>query len=362
MIHAAKLAAPDASGACIDHLHRIIRTHFDPDLGAPFWLDRQASIGLDMRHEIQDFSALSILGNTSPKDLAGRPLIDFIPRRFHADLTGFILGQTGGTTGNDLWTAYRPDEFTQAFITPFAVAAAHVRFPRAERWLYIGPSGPHIIGKVVRDLAASVGSHDPFSVDFDARWAKKLPGGSFAQDRYLAHVIDQSMDIIRSQDIGVLFTTPAVLGPLSDAMTPDQRHRIRGIHYGGMEITAESLADHQTSRFPGAVHLCGYGNTLFGCCLELDDSPNRTPEYFPFGRRLLIDLVDDRGHPVAPGESGAVRITRLDQTFLLVNLLERDAATAAPLPPGAPTGFTRPGVRAPHSPASLAPKQAKGLY
>jgi phenylacetate-coenzyme A ligase PaaK-like adenylate-forming protein len=343
-------------------LERALLIHFDPDHGTPFWLDRQAALGIDARRAIRSLSALELLGEMTPKDLTGRPLRDYIPRRFHDDLAGFVVGQTGGTTGGGVWTMYRPDEFAEAFITPFAVAAAHVGFPRGERWMYIGPSGPHIIGKVVRSLSGCLGGHDPFSVDFDARWAKKLPHGSFAIERYLSHVIDQSMAVIDTQDIGVLFTTPAVLGPLADAMSQAQRQRIRGVHYGGMEVDADALSTFQGRLFPNAVHLSGYGNTLFGCCLELNADCDRIPEYFPYGARLVLEVVDANGRVVPDGEVGTVRFTRLDESFLIVRMLERDAATRTAAPDYAPAGFVHSGVRNPHSPASLAPRQARGLY
>lgn len=345
-----------------DRLRRVLRTHFDPDLGTPYWLERQRALAVDIRREIRTHDDLRILGDMSPTDLADRPLCDFVPRRFHGELAGYIVGQTGGTTGGGVWTIYRPDEFEDAFITPFAVAARHVGFPRGERWLYIGPSGPHIIGKVVRQLSAGQGGHDPFSVDFDARWAKKLPEDSFAMRRYLAHVIEQAMRIIDTQDIGVLFTTPAVLGALGEQMSSAQRHRIRGLHYGGMELNPVVLARFQREVFPNAVHLSGYGNTLFGCALELSTAPGRVPAYFPFGDRLRLEVLDSRGNAPIPGASGVVRFTRLDESFLIVSMLERDAASIAPPPVDAPDGFIHAGVLNPHSPVSLAPRQAKGLY
>lgn len=346
-------------------LRRVLGIHFDPDSGTPYWLDRQAALGIDVCRDVRTIESLALLGDMKPGDLAARPLLDFVPRRYHADLSGFVVGQTGGTTSASTggsWTIYNADEFVEAFITPFTVAADHVGFPRAERWLYVGPSGPHIIGKVVRAMAAGHSSHDPFSVDFDARWAKKLPDNSLAMTRYLSHVVDQAIRIIELQDIGVIFTTPAVLGALADAMTTAQRDRVRGLHYGGMELHPEVLARFQRDVFPNAVHLSGYGNTLFGCTLELSTQHGRVPAYFPFGSRLLLEVVDHAGQACAPGAAGVVRFTRLDDSFLLVRMLERDAASLVAPPPDAPTGFVHSGVLNPHSPVSLAPRQAKGLY
>jgi phenylacetate-coenzyme A ligase PaaK-like adenylate-forming protein len=353
----------DAAVAAVEaRLERVLAVHFDPDGGTPYWLERAAALGVDVRRRVRTLDDLHLLGTMTPDDLRGRPLRDFVPRRFHGALRGFVVGQTGGTTGDGVWTAYRADEFAAAFVVPFALAAKHVGFPRHGRWLYAGPSGPHVIGKVVAHLASGLGSADPFSVDFDPRWAKRLPDGSFAQERYLEHVVEQAMAVIRDQEIDVLFTTPIVLRRLAERMSEAQRAGIRGVHYGGTALARDALRDFQERDFPGAVHLSGYGNTLFGCCLELSAARGRALDYYPGGARLVLEVVGESGAPVPPGATGRVRFTRLDESVLIVRMLERDAAVAVPLPPGAPAGFMLGGVRDPHSPAAIAPRQAVGLY
>lgn len=345
-----------------DRLRRVLALHFHPQDGTSFWLERAAAMQIDVEHEVRRMEDLVVLGDMRPEDLAGRPLTDFIPRRFHHRMDRFIVGQTGGTTGNGVWTAYRDDEFQEAFVFPFVEAAGHVGFPAGEAWLFVGPSGPHIIGKVVRHLAGALGSADPFSVDFDSRWAKLLPDGSFARDRYVRHVVAQAMAVIDTQPIGVLFTTPAILSHLASAMSRDQRERIRGVHYGGMAITTHELARFQQETFPNAIHLCGYGNTLFGCCLELSTVLGRELDYFPYGDRLFLELVDADGIVVPPGTMGRVRFTRLDESMLIVRMLERDEAVGVAAPQFGPECFQLPGIRNPVSSAKLVPELTVGLY
>lgn len=345
-----------------DRLHRVMRAHLDPELGTPFWLERATQRGIASPDDIRTLADLARLGPMTTADLAVRPLRDYIPRRFHPRLSGFIMGQTGGTTGAGTWTAYREDEFTEAFIAPFLMAAHHLGFPRGENWLFVGPSGPHIIGKVVRHLALAMNSADPFSVDFDPRWAKKLPAGSFSQQRYLQHVLDQAMQVMRTQDVGVLFTTPIVLRHLATAMTDRQRERIRGVHYGGTALSPVDLLQFQRELFPSALHLSGYGNTLCGCCLELSTRPGRDLDYFPHGRRLIFEVRGADGRPVPPGTEGQVCFTRLDESMLIVQLAERDAGILLPPPSDAPAGFELPGIRNPHPHENLEQPPAIGLY
>ena len=361
-LNSAKVDERDVIGIVGEQLRRVIGIHFDPKHGSRFWLERADSLGIDAKREIQKFDDLALLGDMTPSMLQGRPLTDFIPQRFHSQLDHFVVCQTGGTTGVGAWTAYRQDEFEQAFVLPFVAAANALDFPRGEPWLYIGPSGPHVIGKAARRLATSMGAADPFSVDFDPRWAKRLPEASLALNRYLEHVIEQAMEILQTQRIGVLFTTPVILNRLSQTMSDAQCSAIRAVRYGGMALDSETLLRLQNQSFPNALHLSGYGNTFFGCCLELDVSPGRCLNYFPFGPRLVLEVVDDQGHPLPCGRLGRVRFTRLDESMLIVRMLERDEAELIRPVPNAPAGFTLPGVRDPHSSLKFVPQQRTGLY
>lgn len=340
----------------------VLDLHFHPRHGSTFWLERSAGLGINVPRDVRTVEDLSRLGTMTPSDLLNKPLRHFVPRALHDEWSDLVVGQTGGTTGPGAWSAYLESEFEEAFVTPFAVAAEHVGFPRSIDWLYIGPSGPHIIGKVVRSLASSLESSDPFSVDFDPRWAKKLPPDSLAFVRYLDHVVQQALDVISQQDIGVLFTTPAVLARLAKVLSPSQRESIQGVHYGGMALSPVELEHFQTVLFPNAVHLSGYGNTLFGCCLELQTTVGRPLDYFPYGDRLWFEVVDEHGAVKQVGETGQVCFTRMDRSMMIVRMLERDEATLISTPTKAPVGFRLCGVRDPHSPRSLAPTQRPGLY
>jgi len=345
-----------------DRLARVVNIHFDPHQGTAFWLDRQRTLGIDARKDILSIEDLPILGSMSQSDLSGRELIDFIPRRFHDQLHRFVIAQTGGTTGDGVWTAYRDDEFKEAFVDPFVVVAKHLNFPHGEHWLFVGPSGPHIIGKVVRFLSNALESPDPFCIDLDPRWIRHFDAGSFAHKRYLNHLIDQAMCVINTQTIGVLFTTPSIIESLADHMSAEQRSRIVGIHYGGMAMPPD-LLDQLSEEFPNATHLAGYGNTLFGCCLELQTTTCRQHlDYYPMGDRLIFELVDDSGEPCTPGQIGRVRFTRLDESFLIVRFLERDMAHCVALTADPPTGFSAAGMRNPHTPEVTRSRQAGGLY
>jgi thienamycin biosynthesis protein ThnN len=349
-------------------MREVLALHFRPTQGSRYWLARQQRLGLDVRDRVRSMEDLWLLGPTPLEDLRRFPVRDFIPQVFHDRLDGFVVGETAGTSGEPRATAYRDDEFQEAFVTPFLEAAAAAGFPRGVPWLWVGPSGPHIIGKAVRELARRTGSMDPFSVDFDPRWAKRLAPGSLGLQRYLDHVTAQALDVVEREQIGVLFTTPPALKALAQRMTDRQRETIRGVHYGGMSLTAAELNAFR-DQFPAAVHLSGYGNTLFGVVMEVADGPRRALEYFPRGDRIRFEIVqppEDGQWPPQPcprGQSGRVLFHRLDESCLLTGVLERDVAER--IPPSAAAralGWRADGLRDPRPPANPEGGLRIGLY
>lgn len=339
-------------------LAEVVDAHFDSRWGSVYWLERADELGIDARREIATLDDLAILGEMRLADLGARPVEDFIPRRFHDTLPAFITSESGGTTGAPSRTAFSEEEFHEAFVDPFIAAADAMRFPRDENWLYIGPSGPHIIGKAARECAVAMGSIDPFMVDFDPRWVRKLPAGSIARTRYLEHVLQQAETVLTTQRIGVLFATPPVLTALGERLHGDLRDSIHGIHLGGLPSSPDFLRALSNDWFCNATVLGGYGNSLAGMCPQLTTSPEGTPEYFPHGDRLVFEVVLDAGQL-----RGRVMFHRLDLSCFLPNVMERDEAERVDREPGVlPAGFNTTGLRDPRPPANKTHETQIALY
>ena len=351
-------------------LKRVLRIHFDRNQGTPYWLERQEQLGLDVVEHVQTVDDLAVLGPMEETALACRPIEDFIPRAFR-DRRDYLLAETAGTLGRPKTAVHRTDEFEAAFITPFIKAADRVGFPRACPWLFVGPTGPHIIGRAARRCARALGAGDAFTVDFDPRWAKKLIRGSFAAQRYLNHIEEQALRVLEVQHIGVLFATPAVLTGLAEKTPESKRLAIRGIHLGGMHASGEFM-DRMSERFPNAVILSGYGNTLLGMIPQLSYRRETGFDYYPHGERLVVSLVpwcEDGGEPdlaarVEYGRRGQVLVHRFDEMQLLVNVLERDTAVRIEPAGGAAAadGFVQDGLRDPQPIVSDTIKPVMGLY
>jgi hypothetical protein len=369
LLHRTRLEGTTATD---DRLRDLLQLHFHPKWGSSYWLRRQEQLGWDVRDRLRTPDDLWLLGPMPLVDLRRFPLRAFIPKALHGQWPRFVVGETAGTSGEPCATAYRDDEFQAAFVAPFLRVAEATGFPRGVPWLWVGPSGPHIIGKVVRELARQTGGMDPFSVDFDPRWAKRLAEGSTARQRYLEHITNQALDVLRREEVGVLFITPPALSALAARLSDGQREAIRGIHYGGMSLTPETVNDFRAA-FPRAVHLAGYGNTLFGVVMEVADAYRLAMDYYPLGDRVRFHVADwpqdGEAHGKWPpglrerGQSGRVLFHRLDESCLLVGVLERDQAEpVAPSPAAVALGSHTDGLRNPQAPPTLVGRLQVGLY
>ena len=355
-----------------ERLQEVLAVHFDPVQGTKYWLEREKELGIDVRKEIKTLADLAIFGPMDQEALRQRPIEDLVPQGLLKHKEKLILGDTAGTTGPSKVAVYSEDEFYEAFVEFFGYVAEKRNFPIGENWLWIGPSGPHIIGKAARLVAKRMGSCDPFAIDFDPRWIKKLLPGTMAWERYQQHIVDQSLAILSCQNIGVIFTTPPILEKISPMMTPETRERIKGVHYGGMALENILYQRFREDYFPGAIHISGYGNTLFGVCLELEDSPGYNLEYYPPGPRLILNIVPlDQGRnleqrpteEVLYGQRGQVVFHRLDKSGLILNMFERDSAVRIPPSEKAKKmGIFGDGIRNPQPIINAKDQDQLGLY
>lgn len=347
------------------HLARVLAIHLDPVTGSPYWLERERECGFDFRSRIHSIEDLALLGPFDLGVMLRRPMEDFIPLSVRRRCR-LIRAETGGTTGTPKPTVYTGSEFQDAFIQPFLARVDSRRVFTGGHWLWLGPSGPHIIGQAARRIALLTTRSDPFSVDFDPRWYRRLAPGSLARSRYLAHLIEQATNIIAVQDIRYLFATPTVLRELLFRMNARRKLAIRFVYLGGMPVDETVLAE-LADALPQAEFLAGYGNTLFGVCHE--SAPGRGVTgariYFPDGPRLVVRVVPASGDDasriaqnVADGERGQLVMHRLDASCFLPGVMERDLATQV----GDAAGSVAVGFADPRPPATNSQVIDNGIY
>jgi hypothetical protein len=100
-------------------------------------------------------------------------------------------------------------------------------------------------------------------------------------------------------------------------------------------------------------------------------SPTEGFDYYPHGTRLTVRIVPTDGgsaeqrleQDVPFGQRGQVVISRLDETQLIVNMMERDSAIrVAPVLSARSDGFSLDGVRDPKAIVNHLLKPAVGFY
>src|SRR4026207_628408 len=206
----------------------IVRWHFSPDTGTPFWLERAKSFRFNPLKDVQGFDDLKLFGLFEDDWLRGAPGLDirrWVPRGFK-DKPVYVF-ETGGTTGipksrvvlEDHWIDY--EIFSDSLPGKF--------FPKGSNWLMLGPSGPRRLRLAVEHLAQFRGGIC-FGIDLDPRWVVKLikKGWTEHLQAYKDHVIDQAVTILEAgHDIKCAFATPKLLEALAlrlESMGTTTRH------------------------------------------------------------------------------------------------------------------------------------------
>ena len=204
-------------------------------------------------------------------------------------------------------------------------------FPRGESWLMMGPTGPRRLRLAIEHLANYRGGSCYF-VDLDPRWVKKLIANrEFDQaKKYMAHVVDQAVVILKHRRISALFTTPKLLEALSEKLSiPDAG--IKGVFCGGTEMNPQTVRFLVEEVLEDRVAFKPvYGNTLMG----LAHSKPLLPEdhfsvcYYAPQPWAVLRVVDpeDTSRLVDYDQWGRVELTTLTKELFLPRFLERDEA------------------------------------
>lgn len=319
-----------------DYIQRIVRSHFDPELGTPYWIRRDSRLRSDALHQVKSFVAFKrIVGfkddgerTQFEHDTRFLPLEDFIPLSVLRSRRFIWASQTGGTTGapkHGNWdSVYWRDilAFSDEFLDLYLV-------PRYVNWLFIGPMGPHTTGRLVVSLAEHRGGRC-FSIDLDPRIVKIFGAEQNyeARDRYLQHIWDQVESIIRYQRISVVFSTSRLLEMLPEYLDPKLFESVGTFIHAGTSISSESYRALRVDVFRWATIFGLYGTSTTGISYQkpLEDSGDSYVIYIPSAPYVVLDVVDDDGQVVPFGQEGHVVVYRLTEDSIIPGFWERDRA------------------------------------
>ncbi|MCX3061831.1 phenylacetate--CoA ligase family protein [Streptomyces beihaiensis] len=326
-----------------EYLRAAMRWHFSPETGSPFWLERAGSLDFDPLTDIRTYQDLTRFPNFASQ-LRDVPAGDLIPRGYgdRPDVVGVY--ESGGTTGAPKRIVLLRDWLDRLIAWSSAQLDAH-GVPRGVNWLVVAPSGPHMVGDVIKHQTAYRGGL-AFTVDLDPRWVKKLiaEGKGAEAGAYAEHIVDQVAYVLRTQDIGVLMCTPPVLERLAhrDDLAKLIEQKVRAINWVGTQMDADTRYLYRTEVFPDAKLYSGYGSTMIlGNASErpglTDDEPCVYDPYSPY---MTFSVIDPQtGRTVEYGERGQVVMHHVSKSLFIPNNLERDHATRCrPAPGRAQTG------------------------
>lgn len=262
---------------------------------------------------------------------------DLLPAGMSAkDVHGVF--ESGGTTGAPKRVVFLR-EWTDAMFPWVAAVLDLGHLKRDVNWLTLVPTGPHMIGELGRQIVKQRGGLR-FTIDMDPRWVKKLMMARRIEEAnaYAEHLVDQAAEVLRSQDVGILLTTPPLLERMArrDELVDLINEKVEAVLWGGAHMDADSRMLYRTEVFPGISLYGFYGNTMvMGGAHERpglsDDDPCIFDAPAPFITLRVADPMT--GETVDYGQRGQVVMNHISKGLLLVNNLERDEATRVkPLP------------------------------
>ena len=318
------------------HVRDIVRWHFDPSTGSPFWLERAKRFNFDPLTDITRFTDLQRFESFEDEWLRGGPVRRWVPKAF-ADRPVYVF-ETGGTTGIPK-TRINIEDFRIDYEN-FSDTLPDEFFPKGSNWLMLGPSGPRRLRLAVEHLAHYRGGIC-FTVDLDPRWVIKLiqKGWSEHLQAYKDHVIDQAVTVLKAgHDIRCLFTTPKLLEALALRLesigTTIRQAGITGIFSGGTEFTPQWNRFAHEELLDGAYMTPTYGNTLMGLAASAPSGPHNNYKiaYYAPQPRAVVEVVDfdDANRLVEYGQTGRVKLTTLTKEFFMPGFLERDEGEREP--------------------------------
>ena len=320
-------AAQAAQTKLDDHAVEMVRYHFSPQTGCPFWLNWAKEAGWDPGREVKCLADLRKFPHFKDEWLRDLPNEVWVPQPYLG--RPFNIFETGGTTGMPKqrigWEDYKVD------YSEFSETLSEEAFPRNAYWLMVGPTGPRRLRLAIEHLA-NVRGCSCYFVDLDPRWVKKLLASKQSDQAkaYMEHVVDQAITILQHRRVSALFTTPKLLEALAEKINLYDAG-IRGVFCGGttmnpqyVRFLVEELLENKVGFVPT------YGNTLMGLAahrpLRPEDKFSIT-YYAPQPRAVLRVVNPDKTEEtVAYGEWGRVELTTLTREFFMPRFLERDEA------------------------------------
>lgn len=319
----------DSARAVLDaHVRDVVRQHFSPETGTPFWLRKATELGFDPLTDVRGADDLLRFPPFDKAWIKDAPHGEWTPRVLAG--TPFCVFETGGTTGLPTQRLSWRDHLLD--YEQFAPRLPDDAYPRGAAWLVAGPTGPRRLRLSMEHLAQVRGGI-AYHLDLDPRWVRRLlaEGDATAARRYQDHVVDQAVNLLRHRDIRCMFTTPRLLEAIGERVSLVDVG-LTGVLVGGTSMSPQTVRFLAEEVCEGRVRFTPvYGNTLMGLAAAepVEETGYETVYHAPQPRAVLR-VVDERGGVVPYGERGRVELSTLTYELFVPRLLERDEAIRRP--------------------------------
>ncbi|BBA97279.1 putative TMC biosynthetic enzyme L4 [Actinacidiphila reveromycinica] len=319
------------------YLRAALEWHFGEETGSPFWLRRARSLDFSPLRDVRTYDDLALFPNVAD-ELRDVPVQDLVPRGYGPRPPAPRVFETGGTTGAPKRVIMMPD-WLEASIDRMLAGPQFAGRPPSNI-LIAAPTGPHKIG-CMYDYAVARQNTVKFAVDLDPRWVKKLIGRGMADEAaaYVEHVLDQIEHVLASQDVGLLVTTPPLLGacarrPRLAALIDE---KVELVFWGGAHMDVDQRFRLMYESFPNVRMTSRYNSALIldGARERPGTGPGEEVVYDTRSPVVTFRVVDPATRaPVEYGRRGQVVMNHLSKGWFLPNNLERDTAIRIEAPAG----------------------------
>jgi phenylacetate-coenzyme A ligase PaaK-like adenylate-forming protein len=312
-------------------VREVVRWHFSPDTGTPFWLEKAKTFDFDPLKDVSGWEDIHKFPFFEDDWLRGGPVRRWVPKGY-AD-RGVYVFETGGTTGIPK-SRIVIDDFKIDY-EMFSDTLPEKFFPRGSNWLMLGPSGPRRLRLAIEHLTQYRGGIC-FCIDLDPRWVVKTIKKGWMEHlkAYQEHCIDQAMTILSAgHEVKCMFTTPKLLDALCLRLEKEgsslSKAGITGVFCGGTEMTSQWIRFAMEEYLGPDIYIAPtYGNTLMG--LAASEMPtaehNYKIAYYAPQPRAVAEVVEfkDYNTHVPVGGTGRVLLTTLTKEFFVPRFAERD--------------------------------------
>ncbi|MEK6239576.1 MAG: hypothetical protein N2C14_33070, partial [Planctomycetales bacterium] len=284
-----------------EHVRKIVKWHFSPETGCPFWLSKAEELNFDPLKDVNGLDDLKKFPLFEDEWLRGGPVRRWVPKGL-GDKPLYVF-ETGGTTGVPK-SRITGDDFRIDY-EMFSDTLPDEYFPKGSNWLMLGPSGPRRLRLAVEHLCQHRGGIC-FCVDLDPRWVTKLIKKGWMEhlEAYKEHVTEQALTVLGAgHEIKCMFTTPKLFEGLCEALEKNgssfQETGITGIFSGGTEFTPQWTRFAVEEFIGGPPEESGvymtptYGNTLMGlaCSKPVTAADEYKISYYAPQPRAVTEVV-----------------------------------------------------------------------